>query len=192
MFGEFLKKNSYEIEFERLGIRTEVKPLSEDELEECRRMRGTDGARYALYLACPALHEEGERLYKEGAIFSPLDITMAVEASDVNAAYRYIREISGMGTSRVNLYKNDLPAFGADEVFDEISHDLSYPAENYHNMADYGEESQAVGNNGESRHNVPQNVTKSKITAENTETGRNMEDIVTLLACKLRLAAENM
>lgn len=120
MFSEFLKKDSYEIEFERIGVRTKITPLSEDELNECARLKGDGAARYALYLACPALHEEGERLFKEGRLFSPVDITDAVDLSDINAAYRYIKDISGMGESRVRLYKNeDTVSYEQPENMDE-------------------------------------------------------------------------
>ena len=107
MFYQHISEKNYEIEFERLGIRTAIMPLSDDELEECRRMKGADGARYALYLACPALHEEGEKLYKEGKLFSPLDIVSAVDMRDVKGAYQLIQEISGVGEARVRLYKNN-------------------------------------------------------------------------------------
>ena len=192
MFAEFLRKDSYEMEFSRLGIRTAINPLSEDELEECRRMKGTDGARYALYLACPALHEEGERLYKNGEIFSPLDITMAVDIADINAAYGYIREISGMGESQVKLYKH---SFGADETFDEISRGLADNVENGEIMSDDGifydeaddfavaeREGRKMTKKGDYSHNLSNNV----------ENGGDMEGFVTILAQKLRMAAENM
>lgn len=192
MFAEFLRKDSYEMEFSRLGIRTAINPLSEDELEECRRMKGTDGARYALYLACPALHEEGERLYKNGEIFSPLDITMAVDIADINAAYGYIKEISGMGESQVKLYKH---SFGADETFDEISRGLADNVENGEIMSDDGifydeaddfavaeREGRKMAKKGDYSYNLSNNV----------ENGGDMEDFVTILAQKLRMAAENM
>ena len=192
MFAEFLRKDSYEMEFSRLGIRTAINPLSEDELEECRRMKGTDGARYALYLACPALHEEGERLYKNGEIFSPLDITMAVDIADINAAYGYIREISGMGESQVKLYKH---SFGADETFDEISRGLADNVENGEIMPDDGifydeaddfavaeREGRKMTKKGDYSYNLSNNV----------ENGGDMEGFVTILAQKLRMAAENM
>ena len=192
MFAEFLRKDSYEMEYSRLGIRTAINPLSEDELEECRRMKGTDGARYALYLACPALHEEGERLYKNGEIFSPLDITMAVDIADINAAYGYIREISGMGESQVKLYKH---SFGLDETFDEISRGLADNVENGEIMSDVGifydgaddfavaeREGRKMTKKGDYSYNLSNNV----------ENGGDMEDFVTILAQKLRMAAENM
>ena len=192
MFAEFLRKDSYEMEFSRLGIRTAINPLSEDELEECRRMKGTDGARYALYLACPALHEEGERLYKNGEIFSPLDITMAVDIADINAAYGYIKEISGMGESQVKLYKH---SFGLDETFDEISRGLSDNVEKgeimldddiFYNEADDFATDERVGRK------MTNNVGFTNNLSNNVENGGDMEGFVTILAQKLRMAAENM
>ena len=192
MFAEFLRKDSYEMEFSRLGIRTAINPLSEDELEECRRMKGTDGARYALYLACPALHEEGERLYKNGEIFSPLDITMAVDIADINAAYGYIKEISGMGESQVKLYKH---SFGADEAFDEISRGLADNVENgeimpdddiFYDEADDFALDERVGRKMTKKGDYSYNL------SNNVENGGDMEGFVTILAQKLRMAAENM
>ena len=192
MFAEFLRKDSYEVEFSRLGIRTAINPLSEDELEECRRMKGTDGARYALYLACPALHEEGERLYKNGEIFSPLDITMAVDIADINAAYGYIKEISGMGESQVKLYKH---SFGADETFDEISRGLADNVENGEIMSDdgifYDEADDFAVAEREGR-KMMNDVGFTNNLSNNVENGGDMEGFVTILAQKLRMAAENM
>ena len=192
MFAEFLRKDSYEMEFSRLGIRTAINPLSEDELEECRRMKGTDGARYALYLACPALHEEGERLYKNGEIFSPLDITMAVDIADINAAYGYIREISGMGESQVKLYKH---SFGADETFDEISRGLADNVEKGEIMPDddifYDEADDFAVAEREGR-KMTKKGDYSYNLSNNVENGGDMEGFVTILAQKLRMAAENM
>ena len=192
MFAEFLRKDSYEMEFSRLGIRTAINPLSEDELEECRRMKGTDGARYALYLACPALHEEGERLYKNGEIFSPLDITMAIDIADINAAYGYIREISGMGESQVKLYKH---SFGADETFDEISRGLADNVEKREMMSDdgifYDEADDFAVAEREGR-KMMNNVGFTNNLSNNVENGGDMEGFVTILAQKLRMAAENM
>ena len=192
MFAEFLRKDSYEMEFSRLGIRTAINPLSEDELEECRRMKGTDGARYALYLACPALHEEGERLYKNGEIFSPLDITMAVDIADINAAYGYIKEISGMGESQVKLYKH---SFGADETFDEISRGLADNVEKGEIMSDggifYDEADDFAVAEREGR-KMMNNVGFTNNLSNNVENGGDMEGFVTILAQKLRMAAENM
>lgn len=192
MFAEFLRKDSYEMEFSRLGIRTAINPLSEDELEECRRMKGTDGARYALYLACPALHEEGERLYKNGEIFSPLDITMAVDIADINAAYGYIREISGMGESQVKLYKH---SFGADETFDEISRGLADNVENREIMSDDGifyDEADDFATDERVGRKMTNNVGFTNNLSNNVENGGDMEGFVTILAQKLRMAAENM
>ena len=192
MFAEFLRKDSYEMEFSRLGIRTAINPLSEDELEECRRMKGTDGARYALYLACPALHEEGERLYKNGEIFSPLDITMAIDIADINAAYGYIKEISGMGESQVKLYKH---SFGADETFDEISRGLADNVEKGEIMSDddifYDEADDFVADEREGR-KMTKKGDYSYNLSNNVENGGDMEGFVTILAQKLRMAAENM
>ena len=192
MFAEFLRKDSYEMEFSRLGIRTAINPLSEDELEECRRMKGTDGARYALYLACPALHEEGERLYKNGEIFSPLDITMAVDIADINAAYGYIKEISGMGESQVKLYKH---SFGADETFDEISRGLADNVEKGEIMSDddifYDEADDFAADEREGR-KMTKKGDYSYNLSNNVENGGDMEGFVTILAQKLRMAAENM
>lgn len=192
MFAEFLRKDSYEMEFSRLGIRTAINPLSEDELEECRRMKGTDGARYALYLACPALHEEGERLYKNGEIFSPLDITMAVDIADINAAYGYIKEISGMGESQVKLYKH---SFGADETFDEISRGLADNAEKGEIMSDDGifyDESDDFAPDEREGRKMTNDVRFTNNLSNNVENGGDMEGFVTILAQKLRMAAENM
>ena len=192
MFAEFLRKDSYEMEFSRLGIRTAINPLSEDELEECRRMKGTDGARYALYLACPALHEEGERLYKNGEIFSPLDITMAIDIADINAAYGYIKEISGMGESQVKLYKH---SFGADETFDEISRGLADNVEKGEIMSDddifYDEADDFAADEREGR-KMTKKGDYSYNLSNNVENGGDMEGFVTILAQKLRMAAENM
>lgn len=192
MFAEFLRKDSYEMEFSRLGIRTAINPLSEDELEECRRMKGTDGARYALYLACPALHEEGERLYKNGEIFSPLDITMAIDIADINAAYGYIKEISGMGESQVRLYKH---SFGADETFDEISRGLADNVEKGEIMSDddifYDESDDFTPDEREGR-KMTKKGDYSYNLSNNVENGGDMEGFVTILAQKLRMAAENM
>ena len=192
MFAEFLRKDSYEMEFSRLGIRTAINPLSEDELEECRRMKGTDGARYALYLACPALHEEGERLYKNGEIFSPLDITMAIDIADINAAYGYIKEISGMGESQVKLYKH---SFGADETFDEISRGLADNVEKREIMSDNGifyDEADDFAVAEREGRKMMNNVGFTHNLSNNVENGGDMEGFVAVLAQKLRMAAENM
>ena len=188
MFYQHINEKNYEIEFERLGIRTSLVPISDDELEECRRMKGADGARYALYLACPALHEEGERLYKEGKLFSPLDIVSAVDMRDVKGAYQMIQAISGVGEARIRLYKNnqaeesedfdeDIPTFameyGMDESFEVMNSRIS---------------SDTV----EKGNNLSKVVEKEQITSKKQAVSGDGEDYITILARKLRQAAGNM
>lgn len=189
MFAEFLRKNSYEIEFERIGVRTGIRPLSEDELIECARMKGDAGARYALYLACPALHEEGERLFGEGALFSPVDITNALDLSDINAAYRYIKDISGMGESRVRLYKNEIAAgegFDSvgteqEEAYDEVIQGVSVPKEGS-GEAIKGEKEESGIEAGSGYGSI--GVSRSKMT--------DKADFACVLAEGLKRAAGNM
>ena len=189
MFYQHISEKNYEIEFERLGIRTAITPLSDDELEECRRMKGADGARYALYLACPALHEEGEKLYKEGKLFSPLDIVSAVDMRDVKGAYQLIQEISGVGEARVRLYKNNRAeeAEPADEDIPPL--DMEYGMDESFDVMERRIMSETV----EKRDNLSTNDGKGQIKSKNLQVKSEMdEDYITILARKLRQAAENM
>ena len=143
-------------------------------------------------MSCPALHEEGERLYKNGEIFSPLDITMAVDIADINAAYGYIKEISGMGESQVKLYKH---SFGLDETFDEISRGLADNVEKREIMSDddifYDEADDFAVAEKEGR-KMTNDVGFTNNLSNNVENGGDMEGFVAVLAQKLRMAAENM
>ena len=52
----------FTLTFERLGLEANCRPLSAGEVEECVRMGGQRGLRYALYLACDDLREAGETM----------------------------------------------------------------------------------------------------------------------------------
>ena len=66
---------AFSLKFERLGLEARCRPLRAGEVEECVRMGGERGLRYALYLACDELREAGEHLKKQGALVSAFDIT---------------------------------------------------------------------------------------------------------------------
>ena len=64
----------FTLNFDRLGLAANCRPLTAGEVEECVRMGGQRGLRYALYLACDDLREAGETLKKQGAAISQLDL----------------------------------------------------------------------------------------------------------------------
>lgn len=93
----------FTLTFERLGLEADCRPLSAGEVEECVRMGGQRGLRYALYLACDDLREAGETLKKQGAVASAFDITEKLGYGDVLAAGAAILQRSGAQEARVRL-----------------------------------------------------------------------------------------
>ncbi|MBR5538002.1 MAG: hypothetical protein IKU58_08890, partial [Clostridia bacterium] len=93
----------FTLTFERLGLEASCRPLSAGEVEECVRMGGQRGLRYALYLACDDLREAGETLKKQGAVASAFDITEKLSYGDVLAAGAAVLQRSGAGEARVLL-----------------------------------------------------------------------------------------
>jgi len=93
----------FTLTFERLGLEANCRPLSAGEVEECVRMGGQRGLRYALYLACDDLREAGESLKKQGAVASAFDITEKLGYGDVLAAGAAILQRSGAQEARVRL-----------------------------------------------------------------------------------------
>ena len=83
-------KGRFTLNFERMGVEAECRTLSAAEVEECRRMGGERGMRYALYLACGAVREAGERLKAQGRAATPFDATEGLAYADVLAAGRAI------------------------------------------------------------------------------------------------------
>ena len=93
----------FTLTFERLGLEANCRPLSAGEVEECVRMGGQRGLRYALYLACDDLREAGETLKKQGVVASAFDITEKLGYGDVLAAGAAILQRSGAQEARVRL-----------------------------------------------------------------------------------------
>ena len=93
----------FTLTFERLGLEANCRPLSAGEVEECVRMGGQRGLRYALYLACDDLREAGETLKKQGAVASAFDITEKLSYGDVLAAGSAVLRRSGAQEARVRL-----------------------------------------------------------------------------------------
>ena len=91
------------LKFERLGLEAQCRSLSAGEVEECLRMGGEKGLRYALYLACDDLRQAGESLKKQGALASAFDITEKLSYGDVVAAGAAILGQSGTDTAAVSL-----------------------------------------------------------------------------------------
>lgn len=89
--------------FDRLGLEAECRLLRSGEVEECRRMGGERGLRYAVYLSCDALREAGESLRKQGVLAGSFDITERLAYADILAAGSVILQRSGAGSARVRL-----------------------------------------------------------------------------------------
>ena len=94
---------AFTLKFERLGLEAQCRSLSAGEVEECLRMGGEKGLRYALYLACDDLRQAGESLKKQGALASAFDITEKLSYGDVVAAGAAILGQSGTDTAAVSL-----------------------------------------------------------------------------------------
>ncbi len=94
---------SFTLKFERLGLEAQCRSLSAGEVEECLRMGGEKGLRYALYLSCDELRQAGESLKKQGALASAFDITERLSYGDVVAAGAAILGQSGTDTTAVSL-----------------------------------------------------------------------------------------
>ena len=96
-------KGRFTLNFERMGVEAECRTLSAAEVEECRRMGGERGMRYALYLACGAVREAGEQLKAQGRAATPFDATEGLAYADVLAAGRAILRQSGAEQARLRL-----------------------------------------------------------------------------------------
>lgn len=101
------RQGYFTLVFERLGMEAECRSLNAGEVEECRRMGGQRGLRYALYLACPALREAGEALQREGRLAMAFQITERLPYADLMAAGNAILERSGGGQAKVSLKTKD-------------------------------------------------------------------------------------
>ncbi len=97
----------FRLRFERLGLEAQCRPLTSGEVEECIRMGGERGLRYALYLSCRELREAGESLRKQGSLGSPFDITRNLSYGDVAAAGAYILQRSGTDGGMVKSEDGD-------------------------------------------------------------------------------------
>lgn len=93
----------FTLQFQRLGLEAECRPLRSEEVEECRRMGGERGLRYALYLSCDALRQAGEQMKRQGALALNFDITQRLAYGDILAAGGAILEKSGAGNAQVRL-----------------------------------------------------------------------------------------
>lgn len=105
-WAELLGRQAYgafTLKFERLGLEAQCRSLSAGEVEECLRMGGEKGLRYALYLACDDLRQAGESLKKQGALASAFDITEKLSYGDVVAAGAAILGQSGTDTAAVSM-----------------------------------------------------------------------------------------
>ena len=100
----------FTLRFESLGLDAQCRSLDAGEVEECIRMGGERGLRYALYLACEELREAGESLRKQGVLDSAFDITLRLGYGDVLAAGRMILQQSGAGQGQVKLADGGQPA----------------------------------------------------------------------------------
>lgn len=94
---------TFTLKFERLGLEARCRSLSAGEVEECLRMGGEKGLRYALYLACDDLRQAGESLKKQGTLASAFDITEKLSYGDVVAAGAAILGQSGTDTAAVTM-----------------------------------------------------------------------------------------
>ncbi len=101
------QEETFPLRFERLGIEAQCRPLTSGEVEECVRMGGEKGLRYALYLSCKELREAGESLRKQGSIGSAFDITQRLTYGDVTAAGAIILARSGVDSDRVTAGEED-------------------------------------------------------------------------------------
>ena len=99
----------FTLNFDRLGLAANCRPLTAGEVEECVRMGGQRGLRYALYLACDDLREAGETLKKQGAVASAFDITEQLSYGDVLAAGAAILSRSGAQQPQVRMDDEALP-----------------------------------------------------------------------------------
>ena len=97
----------FTLRFEALGLEARCRELQAGEVEECRRMGGERGLRYALYLACDQLREAGERLRRQGELASAFDITQRMRYGDVTAAGAAVLRRSGAEEARVSLQERD-------------------------------------------------------------------------------------
>lgn len=97
------QSGQFRLRFERLGLEAECRSLSSGEVEECLRMGGERGLRYALYLSCDELRQAGESLKKQGAVAGAFDITEKLSYGDVLAAGAAILSQSGVEEGRVLL-----------------------------------------------------------------------------------------
>lgn len=93
----------FRLQFQRLGLEAECRPLRSEEVEECRRMGGERGLRYALYLSCDALRQAGEQMKQQGALALSFDITQRLAYGDILAAGGAVLEQSGAGGAQVRL-----------------------------------------------------------------------------------------
>ncbi len=94
---------TFSLRFERMGLSADCRTLRADEVEECRRMGGERGMRYALYLACGQLRQAGEQLRQQGELISAFDITQRLRYADAVAAGAAILTRSGVSEARVIL-----------------------------------------------------------------------------------------
>lgn len=139
MFKEYLgkSKRAVLIELERLGIKTHISPLTPDEIAECKSLGRVEGARYALYLACEDLQSEGLDLFKKGELFSPLDITKALDLPDIMEAYSIIMEISGHGVAKVRaVYDEALQKELSEDLHEAYDGDTVKPSLSLKNTDD--------------------------------------------------------
>ena len=109
----------FRLRFEGLGLEAQCRSLSAGEVEECVRMGGERGLRYALYLACDDLREAGESLKKQGALVSAFDITERMGYGDVVAAGAAVLRQSGAYSSRVALEGEERATVQAEGVLSE-------------------------------------------------------------------------
>lgn len=103
------QSGQFRLRFERLGLEAACRSLSSGEVEECLRMGGERGLRYALYLSCDELRQAGESLKKQGAVAGAFDITEKLSYGDVLAAGAAILSQSGVEEGRVLLEGGEDP-----------------------------------------------------------------------------------
>ena len=94
----------FTLKFDGMGLEAACRPLGAEEVEECRRMGGERGMRYALYLACDELRQAGEQLRQQGGAPSAFAITERLRYGDVMAAGAAILERSGAREAQVSLW----------------------------------------------------------------------------------------
>lgn len=102
----------------RLGIEAECRALGSAEVEECLRMGGERGARYALWLSCGALRDAGEEMLRTGEVHTAFDVTERLSYADVLTAAGMILRFSGSAAPEVT----------ADELPDEPDGEEALPA----------------------------------------------------------------